>query len=146
MAVNKHDVDIYAWAIENAQLLRHGKFSEVDMENIIEELEELGNNKRDQLTQRLKLIIQHLLKWEYQPSHRGRSWTITIQNNRNDIEDLLEDVPSLKNKINECFLKAYKRGAKAASVETDLSIKTFPKECPYTLEQVLDSEFMPVES
>ncbi|ODN41974.1 DUF29 domain-containing protein [Piscirickettsia litoralis] len=143
MARTEHDLDIYAWAHENAELLRQGKFNEVDMVNVIEELEDLGNSKRDQLTARLKLIIQHLLKWQYQPSHRGRSWSLTIKNNRRDVEGLLEDVPSLKSKIDECFVKAYKRGAVAASDETDMPIKKFPQSCPYTLEEVLNPEFMP---
>lgn len=138
-----YDQDLYAWALENAELMRQGRFDEVDVQHIVEELEALGASEKRELSSRIEVLLMHLLKWEYQPSHQGRSWRLTIGNQRLDIERLLDDNPSLKSKLSEVLDKSYLRAAKKAHLETDLPISVFPKKCPYTLEQVLDDEFWP---
>ena len=85
----------------------------------------------------------HLLKWQYQPGLRSRSWKLTIIEQRQEIQDLLEDSPSLKHKLPQEFGKAYNRAILKAEKETNLSSKTFPKNCPYTLAQILDEQFYP---
>jgi hypothetical protein len=80
-----YETDFYAWALHNAQLLREGKFSELDVDHLVEELEDMGNNKPE-LASRFIILIAHLLKWEYQPERRGRSWERSIDEQRSQID------------------------------------------------------------
>lgn len=138
----EYDTDFYAWALHNAQLLREGKFSELDVEHLIEELEDMGNNKQE-LASRFIILIAHLLKWAYQPSRRSSSWERSIDEQRSQIDLLLQDKPSLKPGLIEAINKAYSRAVKLAAKETKRSKTEFPQECPYTPEQLLDENFYP---
>lgn len=139
----KHEEDLYGWAMANAALLKKGKFNEADMENIIEEMEALGRSEKHELINRLSLVIVHLLKWQFQPNMRGHSWIYTIEEQRKRIKLHLRDNPSLKTKINEALTSAYDVSLPKATADTGLSKKTFPLECPYTFEQIMDEEFYP---
>lgn len=135
--------DFYGWTQEQANLLRAGRLSEVDTKHLIEEIESMGRGEKRELEHRLMVLLQHLLKWQFQPSHQGRSWRLTIQEQRREIPDLLEDNPSLKTVLVEVGTRAYAKARKAASQETDLPLKTFPEHCPWTIEQVLKEDFLP---
>jgi hypothetical protein len=95
------------------------------------------------LQNRLKVLLGHLLKWQYQPAYRSRSWTATIEEQRLSVMELLDDNPSLRNGLDERIAKAYPRGVLLAVKETDIDKQTFPASCPYTLEQTLDLGFYP---
>ena len=69
-----YEQDFYAWAIHNAELLRQGRLSEIDVEHIAEELECMGRSEKRELMSRLGVLLAHLLKWVYQPYRRSRSW------------------------------------------------------------------------
>jgi len=139
----EYEKDFYAWAIHNAQLLRAGKLSEIDIENIAEEIESMGKSEKRELINRLAVLLAHLLKWEYQSGRRGNSWRYTIQEQRFRLKDLLEESPSLKNSLEENLGRAYEHALVIAVGETDLSEKTFPKKCPFTLQQAFDKDFFP---
>ncbi len=139
----KHEKDFYGWTVNTAQLLRDKKMSEVDFENVIEEIEALGVSEKHQLINRLSLIISHLLKWQYQPNIRGHSWLYTIREQRDQARFHLEDNPSLKSKLDEILTRAYKIAVSKAAKDTSLDKKDFPTVCPYTFEQCLDDEFYP---
>ncbi|HBL09971.1 MAG TPA: DUF29 domain-containing protein [Cyanobacteria bacterium UBA11162] len=138
-----YDTDFVAWTEQTVQLICAGQFEQVDWEAVIEEIESLGRSDRRELKSRLEVLLQHLLKWQYQPYLRSGSWQNTIDEQRNRIADLLDDSPSLKSYSEEVLADCYRRGRKAASNETELSLDTFPVECPYTIIQVLDDEFVP---
>ncbi|HAO09596.1 MAG TPA: DUF29 domain-containing protein [Planktothrix sp. UBA8407] len=140
-----YESDFYGWAKQQVQLLRDQKWNQIDLNYLIEEIESLGRQERQQLRNRLSILIAHLLKWEYQPTKRSRSWLATIRVQRIDLEQLLEDSPSLKPYLTEALQKAYLKSLELASSETNLPLKTFPSECLYTLEQVLDNCFYPGE-
>ncbi len=91
--------DYYGWLQENAQLIRERKFSEVDADNLIEELESMGKSEKRELSSRLTVLLMHLMKWQYQAVRRSTSWRNTIAVQRIDIQDLLEDSPSLRTEI-----------------------------------------------
>ena len=145
LAPNLYDADFYAWTQEQALLLRNQQWSQVDLLNLIEEIESLGKQQRQELRNRLSILIGHLLKWQYQPYHRTRSWLVTLQVQRLDTLELLEDNPSLKSDILEVLNKAYLKAVKLAVKETNLSPQTFPKICPYSLPEILDDNFYPGE-
>lgn len=143
--VSLYKTDFYAWTQKQVELLRHQKWSELDLPNLVEEIESLGKQQQSELRNRLSILINHLLKWEYQSQKRSRSWFSTIRVQRIDIIDLLAENPSLKPYLKEGLEKAYQKGVALAAGETNLSERTFQKNCPYTIEQILDNQFLPGE-
>lgn len=85
--------------------------------------------------------IGHLLKWDYQPEKCSKSWRVTIQIQRQEINDLLEENPSLKPYVLEAIAKGYQAGLDLVRLETSLDYKDLPQTCPYTLEQLFDLDF-----
>ena len=139
-----YEVDFVEWIDQATELLRQGKFSELDIENLIEEVESLGRSEKNALKSNLSILLMHLLKWHYQADKRSSSWIRTIDEHRERIRLALESSPSLKNLYMDVFDQRYAVARKQAARETRLDISTFPAECPYTAEQVLDDEFPPV--
>ena len=144
-ALNLYEDDFYAWTQEQAMLLRSQQLSRIDLPNLIEEIESLGKQQRQELRNRLSVLVGHLLKWHYQPQHRSRSWLATLRIQRLDITEVLEDNPSLKPYIEEALHKAYLKGVELAVGETNLPNRAFPTECPYSSVEILDSRFYPGE-
>ncbi|BBD65211.1 hypothetical protein NIES4072_11200 [Nostoc commune NIES-4072] len=140
-----YETDFYAWTQEQVTLLRNEQWSQIDLQNLIEEIQSLGKQQRQELRNRLSVLIGHLLKWQYQPQRRSRSWLATLRIQRLDIAELLEDNPSLKPYLEEAFCKAYLKGVELAVGETDLPKRTFPVECPYSLVEIVDYNFYPGE-
>lgn len=141
-----YDQDFYGWTQEQAALLRAGQLTELDVEHLIEEIESMGRSERRQLTSRFELLLMHLLKWQYQPDRReidGKSWLKTMREQRRKIPKLIRDNPSLQPLLEACIQDAYEDARFAASDETGLLISVFPETCPYTLERILDLEFLP---
>ena len=103
----------------------------------------MGASERSQLQSRLKVLLGHLLKWQYQPAYRGRSWIATIKEQRLSVMELLDDNPSLHSILGERIAKAYRQGVQLAVKETDIDECKFPLVCPYTLDQILDLDFYP---
>ena len=138
-----YDRDFYRWAMEQANLLRSGRLTEIDVEHLIEEIENMGRSEKRELESRLKVLLTHLLKWQFQPSHRERSWELTIKEQRRAIAHLLKDNPSLKSQLEEILNDAYELAILAAARETGLDEQVFPQRCPWESEQLLDIRFLP---
>ncbi len=139
-----YDRDIALWAEAIADLLRQGHFEQLDMEHLIDEVEDLGRRQRDRLTSSLRLILHHLLKWQYQPERRSPSWVKTIQRERLNTQTYLDDTPSLRRILNQDWLeKIYLTARKEAAIETGLPLNHFPAVCGYTWDQVLNETYFP---
>ncbi|MES0335018.1 MAG: DUF29 domain-containing protein [Candidatus Magnetobacterium sp. LHC-1] len=138
-----YEVDFYQWALRNADLLRQGRLTEIDIENVAEELEGMARSDKRELTNRLAVLIMHLLKWQYQPKRRSRSWRETINNQRKDIELLIEDSPSLKNNIEAAISKGFILAKRTFEDETGISAEELPETCLYTFDQLMDYGFRP---
>ena len=138
-----YEQDFYAWANEQAQLLRDGKLSEADIEHIAEEIESMGKSEKRELVSRLTILLLHLLKWQFQPNRQSTSWKLSIINARDDITDHLTDNPSLRAQLDAVIAAAYYRAQKQAPLETGLSNKTFPIICPWSFEQMMAEDFWP---
>lgn len=141
-----YEADFYRWTQEQASLLRTGRLAELDVEHLVEEIESMGRGERRQLTDRLELLLMHLLKWQYQPDRcdsDGKSWLRTIREQRRKIPKLIRDNPSLKPLLEDCIRDAYDDARFGASDETSLPVSAFPEICPYPPEQMLDLEFLP---
>ncbi|MHC5859313.1 DUF29 domain-containing protein [Nostoc sp.] len=143
---NFYETDFYIWTQEQANLLRHHQWNQLDLPNLIEEIESLGRKERQELRNRLSVLIGDLLKWEYQPKERSRSWLATIRVQRREIIKLLNENPSLKPYLEEALQESYENGRDLASGETNLPLLTFPKQCLYHFEEILSDRFYPGES
>lgn len=135
--------DMHAWTQQTAELLRQGRFHEVDVEHLVEELETMGRRDRQELISRLKILLARLLKWQCQPEHRSSSWRGSILEQRLRIRDLLHDCPSLKPFLHEATLLAFADATSLASKETGLAIDQFPATKPFPLEQLLEDAWLP---
>jgi hypothetical protein len=138
-----YERDFYAWTQEQAALLRSGRLEQLDTEHLAEEIEALGRQERRELVNRLGILLGHLLKWQFQPQLRGKSWQATIIEQRQDIQELIAESPSLKSYLAEAMEKAYRKGLLLVVRETPLSLQDLPDQCPYTFEQVMDPSFYP---
>lgn len=136
-----HENDFYAWTQEQAHLLKTGKLHRIDWQHIAEELEDMGRSEKRQLESRLEVLIMHLLKWQFQPNLRSRSWQLTIKEQRLRLEKLLQKNPSLQPSLTEAIEDVYPLATLTAERETGLSL--FPETCPYTLTEILSLEFFP---
>ncbi len=137
--------DFLQWTQGQIDSLRHGRWSDLDIENLIEELEDLGRSEQRELGSYLRVLMMHLLKWQYQPERRTASWQITITNCRDSIQDCLEDAPSLQQFLNDADWrqKYYRRAHRDAAKETQKALTTFPEECPYLLEHLVSANWLP---
>jgi hypothetical protein len=143
MSALAYHQDFYGWTQEQAKLLREHRIEELDLENLLEEIESMGKSEKRELESRIELLLMHLLKWYYQPNFQGKSWELTIREQRAKCARHLMENPSLKGKLNEVFEYAYEDARMWAARETGLSLDTFPESCPWAFEQVIDPAFFP---
>ncbi|BDA82793.1 hypothetical protein Sa4125_03350 [Aureimonas sp. SA4125] len=138
-----YEDDVYAWACEQAQLLRLRRFDEVDLANVIEEIESVGRAERKGLKSSYRLVIVHLLKWQLQPQRRSRSWFNTIGRERDGIENDENDSASLAAQAVDIVTEVYSSARRQAARETGLPLSALPATCPYSLDFLRDHDAMP---
>jgi Domain of unknown function DUF29 len=138
-----YDLDFAEWARQNAELLRSGRASEADLEHIAEEIEDMGKRERRSLYNRCVRLIEHLLKWQYQPARRSSNWRRTIVTQRDGIRRLLTENPSFMPGWPGVAAEAYEGAVRIVSVVTKRPRAEFPAACPFTVGQLLDEEFLP---
>ena len=138
-----YEQDFYAWVEQTAELLKSRNWEILDLENLIEEVVDLGRSQQRALQSALRLILSHLLKWKYQSEKRSNSWQITITRERLNLDELFTESPSLRRFLNdtEWINTTYQRARKEAIVETGLSEDNFPIVCPFTVDEILDLDF-----
>jgi hypothetical protein len=141
-----YDRDFYAWATEQAGLLRAGQLAQADIENIAEEIESMGRSEKRELLNRLTVLLLHLLKWQFQPGLRGNSWRGSIRVQRLSLASHLRDNPSLKAALPAAIEDAYRVALIEAENETGLPESTFPTACVWSFEQMMDERFWPDRS
>ena len=133
-----YEQDYGLWAEQMADLIAAGRFDELDIENLVEEVRDLSKRERDRLLSSLRLIVHHLLKWDYQAQKRSRSWQTTIQRERLNIKDYLRDSPSLKRYLIDEYLRQVYRTARLNAIgETGLDM---PVDCAYIISDVLERD------
>ncbi|MTJ07408.1 DUF29 domain-containing protein [Anabaena sp. UHCC 0204] len=140
-----YEQDFYAWVEQTTEILKSRKWEILDLENLIEEVVDLGKSQQRALQSALRLILSHLLKWKYQPEKRSNSWRITITRERLNLDELFTESPSLRRFLNdaEWINTTYQRARKEAMVETGLSADNFPIVCPFVADEILDLDFYP---
>jgi hypothetical protein len=131
-----YDTDETAWLEHMAALASDGDVASLDLVHLSEYLTDMAKRDKREVLSRLVTLLVHSLKWEHQPEKRSRSWELTIQEQREDLQDLLES-RVLRNHAQEELATAYRKAVRRAAVETELLEKSFPDECPYTLERII---------
>lgn len=138
-----YDTDFNLWTQQQAALLRQGRFQAIDVVNLAEEIESMGKSDRRAIESYLANILFHLLKWQYQPERRSTSWKLSIRNSRHQVAKRLKESPSFKPSIADIIFDEYQLAKDYAADETGLPLATFPDQCQFTIEQVLDTEYWP---
>ncbi|MGD0960320.1 MAG: DUF29 domain-containing protein [Methylomonas sp.] len=141
--MQSYETDVIAWANEQAALIRAGQFDMLDLEHIADEIEDVGKSELRELESRMAVLLAHLLKWQYQPTHRGVSWEVTIKTQRKNITRRLQRTPSLKSTMDadDFWLEIWDDAVDIATKESGIS--SFPEYCPWSFEQIMNFEFWP---
>ena len=87
----KHDPA--AWSATQADALRRHAYNELDLENIADEIEQLGLSDKHEIYSRLVVVVSHMLKWQFQPTQRSPSWRASIREGRYRIARLIRVLP-----------------------------------------------------
>jgi hypothetical protein len=139
-----YETDFYAWTQRQAKAIRAKDVAALDIEHLAEEIEDLGRAVRKSIGSQLERILLHLLKWQYDPAADPRRlWRLTIRHARREIADDLAENRSLHNHPAEHLNLAYRRARQDAADETGLALEKFPEASPWTIEQILDEDFLP---
>jgi hypothetical protein len=139
-----YDTDFVEWTAQMAQFVREGRFGELDVENLAEEIADLGKSDRSAVKPQLSRMLMHLVKEHIQPERAGVSWRSSVIDARREILYKVEDSPRLRRHLGENLQKIYGAAVRDALEETNLTghARDFdiPKECPYTLDELLDGD------
>ncbi len=138
-----YELDFFEWTLRNAELLRSSQFDEADVSHIAEEIEDMGKRDQRELESRLEVLLRHLLKWRLQPKRRSRSWRLTINTQRRRMVRLLRKMPSLRRYLADSLPEIYADAVGATIDETGLPGDCFPRACPFSTDQILDTDFFP---
>lgn len=141
--MTSYETDFHQWIDEQTALLKAGQFDRLDVPHLIEEFESMSARERRELINRLAVLLAHLLKWQFQPERRCTSWRLTINEQRRQLELLIEDSPSLRQRFPELLERAYRNATRAALEETGFLRSPFPKQCAYSIEQIMDEGYWP---
>lgn len=140
-----YNQDFCLWAEQTARFLRSSRYSEIDMENLIDEVEDMSRSEKRALLSNARVVLMHLLKCKYQPEKRSNSWLSSIREHRTRLRDAFKDSPSLRSYFQETFDECYQDARKQAADETALPLDVFPQASPFTLDECLNEDFLPRE-
>lgn len=142
-----YESDFYQWSIKNAKLLRSGKASQADLVNIAGEIRDIGISQRLELISRASVLLRHLLKLQFSPRPIKKasiaSWTATTREQRRELNRLLEQMPSLRRLLIRELPRIYQEAAEDAVFEGRLDPAGLPSDCPYSVNQILDLNYLP---
>lgn len=142
MIKTSYEDDVIAWSRKQADLLRAGKFSELDIVNIAEEIEDVGRSEERELANRMAVLLMHLLKWQYQPERQSRSWLRTIREQRKRVFLRIKRTPSLKYVVADLDWIAEVWADAVAQAIEETGLDVFPEECPWPMEDVLSDNWL----
>jgi Domain of unknown function DUF29 len=138
-----YERDFCLWVDEQVRLLKEGRLEQLDVGNLIDEIEDLGIHEKKAVQSNLVVVLKHLLKYQFQPRRRTRSWLASIAEHRRRLRNDLATSPSLRPYAREQFEECYQDGRRQALIETGLAEEALPRSPAYTLEQTLDPDFLP---
>ncbi|MBC5794077.1 MAG: DUF29 domain-containing protein [Sphaerospermopsis sp.] len=151
-SLNLYEQDFQLWIEQTINSLETKQFNSLDIENLIEELKELGKSEKRALESNLMVLLAHLLKLMVQhdaPDSMTQSWYRSIIEHRQRILIALKNTPSLKSYLETALERAYPDGRNLAIQEgkkASFGVRIppeneYPNICPFSLEQILDQDF-----
>jgi hypothetical protein len=143
VAAPLYERDFCLWVEEQARLLRAGRLEQLDVGNLLDEIEDLSISRKHAVTSNLVVILNHLLKYQFQPRRRSRSWLASIAEHRRRLRKEFQHAPSLRGYAREQFQECYQDGRRQALIETGLQENALPSAPTYTFDQTLDPDFLP---
>ena len=142
-----YETDYTAWAENTAALLRQRRFEEIDLDALIEEVDGLAKSDPKAVRSQLRRLLLHLLKWQYSSTldreRAGRGWAESMSNARNEIEDTIEDSPSLRTYPAEVLDTSYQKSRKQAAAALALELSDLPATCPWPIDKILKEGWLP---
>jgi uncharacterized protein DUF29 len=142
-----YERDYHAWTARQARALRERCAEAVDWDLLAEEISDLGRSERRAVESELARLIAHLLKLKFEAASarrlHGRSWRLTVEDAREQVQQLFEDNPSLKAVLPDLFARAWRRGRRMALSESKVAEKAYPVQPLWTPERVLSDDFLP---
>jgi hypothetical protein len=139
----RYQDDYHAWALQQAALVKAGRFADLDGRNLAAQLKGLATSEESEIESRLTVLLQHLLKWEFQPDGRTKSWRASILEQRYRINRVIRRSPSLRRHPAMVIDEEYRVARLRAADETGLALNRFPSACPYSVADVLNEQFWP---
>jgi Domain of unknown function DUF29 len=143
----QYETDFVAWSERQVELLHNHRFEleplGIDVTNLVDEVATLGRTERRRLRSRMVVLLVHLLKWQFQSMRQSNSWRLTIEEQRERVDQVLRESPSLRRSLDAALKDAYGSARRRAAIETSFNIDTFPAACPWRVSQVLDVNFLP---
>jgi len=138
-----YDTDFYGWTNQQSALLRSGNLAEADLDNLAEEIEDMGKNLRRELESRLKVLFIHLLKWQYQPGYRGNNWRYSIEEQRTELAGHLQATLASEPSCLKRWNAATNTPSRVPQKKPDSPKARFPISCPWSFEKAMEDEFFP---
>jgi hypothetical protein len=138
-----YEKDYFAWVEAQVSALARGDVAGLDLGHLADEVGDLGRSEKRAIRSNLNVLLIHLIKWAYQPSQRKGGWEVSIGEHRTRLLDDLADSPSLKDYPGEVLAKEYALARKRAALQMRKSLRAIPETCPFTVQQVLDPDFLP---
>jgi hypothetical protein len=144
-ATTSYDKDVILWSQEQARLLRAGRFAELDIEHLADEIEDVGKSEKRELASRVAVLLAHLLKWNRQPKMRTNSCRSTIKDQRRRVALAISETPSLKTVMRDPVWQedVWLDARAQARKETGSTEDELPETCPWTTEQAAEEGFWP---
>ena len=140
LASTTYEEDIAAWMSQQLAYLKAGEYDKIDMDNFIDEAEGVVRTDKRSMKSYFVILMGHLLKIQYQPSKKTKSWYYSVDNSRLEINGILSDSPSLKSYMPLAFEQAWEQARKLAISETNMSTREFPRSCPWDLDYVMNKK------
>ena len=142
-ALTTYRQDVVAWAKEQAELIRAGRFDLLELEHIADEIDDVGKSEARELASRMSVLMAHLLKWQCQPERRSTSWTLTIREQRKGLGRRLKNTPSLKNELSNPDWLEDVWGDVLTMTTKETGVGELPETCPWSIDDVLSTDWLP---
>jgi hypothetical protein len=139
----KYEADIVAWAQEQSQWLRAGRFDLLDLGHLAEEIEDVGKSEQRELASRMAVLLMHLLKWHHQPERQGSSWARAIKEQRKRVLLRLRNTPSLSRDLQDPIWWGDVWADAVASAIQETGLDVFPEDCPWAVDDLLQEGWLP---
>ena len=146
MEKNLYEKDYYLWLEKTINLLENNQFSDLDLENLIEEISSIGKSEKRSLESYLTRLLEHLLKlvyWQSELEYNQRGWKNEIRNFRLQIQQIIEDSPSLKPYLSEIFSSCYQNARKLFLDLSGMAENLVGLAPICTIEQALNEDWFP---